>query len=347
MDEDNVKRLLQSFFTQTPLVIIGSGLSLGEGVSGMWQLSQHLKVKIPNLVSGVELDEWLGIELDIDAGVMFEDAMSKLNQNSMLVPHIINETASLLCEDERKIFKDVLTRKKVLQLESLIKHLSHNQNEIIFVTPNYDRLIELACEMRGVEILTGFNGVYYSPHNPVDEKDKVTVIEQRKTHGARPAVSVKKKLHAHVLKPHGGLDWYEDNGRVFKSQVKIAAKRLMITPGTSKFRAGYQHPFDYHRERANAFIKSAQSILIIGYGFNDEQLETHLKNRLITGTKALLITKDISPNAEKLCRGMSNVMTISALQGDDSKTVVCIDNTETVHDGMWWVLGIFIKEVLE
>ncbi|PKQ74550.1 hypothetical protein AOX56_20930 [Aeromonas sobria] len=347
MSEDDVKRMLQGFFTQTPLVIVGSGLSLGEGVSGMWHLSQHLKKTIPDLVNGEELEEWRRIELEIDAGTMFEDAMSKLNPHSALVPHIINETASLLSGDEQNIFKDVLTRKKVLQLERLIKHLSHNQNEIVFVTPNYDRLIELACEMQGVEILTGFNGVYYSPHNPIGEKDKVTVIEQRKNHNARAAISLKKKLHAHILKPHGGLDWYEDNGQVFKSQVNISAKRLMITPGTSKFRAGYQHPFDYHRERANTFIKSANSILIIGYGFNDEQLETHLKNKLVTGTKVLLITKDISPNAKKICNGMNNVMTISALQGDDHKTIVCINGIETIHDGMWWALGSFIKEVLE
>lgn len=87
MSEDDVKRMLQGFFTQTPLVIVGSGLSLGEGVSGMWHLSQHLKKNIPDLVNGEELEEWRRIELEIDAGTMFEDAMSKLNPHSALVPH--------------------------------------------------------------------------------------------------------------------------------------------------------------------------------------------------------------------------------------------------------------------
>jgi len=69
LDVDSVKKHLQEFFKHTPLVLIGSGLSLGEGISGMWQLSQHLKEEIPKFVDGTLLEEWQQIEELIDKGV--------------------------------------------------------------------------------------------------------------------------------------------------------------------------------------------------------------------------------------------------------------------------------------
>jgi len=69
---------------------------LSEGISGMWQLSQHLKEQIPKRVSDKGLlDEWKVIKDKIDKGIGFEDAMASLNQDSELIDHIVSETATL------------------------------------------------------------------------------------------------------------------------------------------------------------------------------------------------------------------------------------------------------------
>ena len=65
MDVDAIKKHLQKFFESNPIVLIGSGLSLGEGISGMGALSLHLKEKIPLLVSGDLLEEWKEVEKKI------------------------------------------------------------------------------------------------------------------------------------------------------------------------------------------------------------------------------------------------------------------------------------------
>ena len=288
MDVDSVKKHLQEFYSLNSMVLIGSGLSLGEGISGMWHLSQYLKEQIPKLVSGALLDEWKIIADKIDSGVGFEDAMASLNQDSELIDHIVYETAKLIENEEEKIFKAVISDNRQLSLSPLLKHLLFNQNELVIVTPNYDRLIELACESLGVDIITGFNSYYCGKHDPDNENDKIKVITQKRNTRGAIGVNVLIKKHVRILKPHGSLDWYEVNGNVIRTQINIDARRLIITPGTSKFRAGYQQPFDYHRESANRNIKKAKAILIIGYGFNDEQLEVHLIKKLREGIPAVM-----------------------------------------------------------
>jgi hypothetical protein len=65
----------------------------------------------------------------------------------------------------------------------------------------------------------------------------------------------------------------------------------------NKFRSGYESPFDKHRERANEEIDRASRFLILGYGFNDDHLETHLKPKLRAGRPTLLITLQVSEAA--------------------------------------------------
>ena len=345
MDVDSVKKHLQEFFVHSPLVLAGSGLSLGEGISGMWHLSQHLKEQIPKLVDDKLLGEWKQVEELIDQGIGFEDAMASLKPDSSLVPFIVSETAKLISKDEKSIIESVILQKQQLSFSLLLQHLLHNQNELIIVTPNYDRLIELACESAGLDIITGFNGYYCGTHNPESEKDKISVIERKRNIRGGSAVKVSIKKHAKIFKPHGSLDWYEINGNIIRSPYENSARRLIITPGTSKFREGYQHPFDYNRELANRYIQESTSILIIGYGFNDEQLEVHLLNKLRQGVPALIITKVLTPNATRICNNLNNV-TLVSVGSNDKESKIRINGIETVLDGSWWSLKEFINGVL-
>ncbi len=328
------------------MVLIGSGLSLGEGISGMGALSQHLKEKIPLLVFGDLLEEWKEVEKKIDLDIGFEDAMASLSQDSELIEHIVSETAQLIASDEKEIIKSVIVQEKRLSFSPLLKHLLFNQDELVVVTPNYDRLIELACESVGLDIITGFNSYYCGEHDPDNEKNKIRVIDRKVSVRGKPLIRTSFKKHVKIFKPHGSLDWYEINGKVVRTQSDIDCRRLIITPGTTKFREGYQKPFDYHRELANQHIQKAKAILIIGYGFNDEQLEVHLLNKLREGIPVLVITKDLSVNAIKICVGLDNVTLVSVGENDD-ETIVNINGIKTRHNAKWWSLAEFIDGVLE
>jgi len=89
--------------------------------------------------------------------------------------------------------------------------------------------------------------------------------------------------------------------------------------------------------------------LVIGYGFNDDHLETHLTPRIRNGVPALLLTYALSDNARKLLAGCSNVIAIQrAEKGGVAGSSVFIAGVETFFSGLaLWDLGTFVTEVLE
>ena len=343
MDIDAIKTHLQQFFNNTPTVIIGSGLSLGEGISGMWALSQHLNEQIPERAEGLLLEEWEVIKNKLSEEMGLEDAMAFLKPESELIPLIIDCTAELILKDEMTVISSVLNGDKNLSLTGLIRHLTFNQDSLIIITPNYDRLIELACELAGIEIISGFINNYFCSHNPEIELDKIVKKEFKRKLKGPSEYKLTTKKHAKIFKPHGSLDWYEREGDIIRTSFPTKYKRLIITPGTSKFRAGYQKPFDYHREKANSHINKATSFLIIGYGFNDEQLEVHLKKRINDKVPTLLLVKDLSSNAKSICEKNEHINFLCESEG---KTKVRINNIESIIDGRYWSLDEFINGVL-
>ncbi|WP_176555922.1 hypothetical protein [Bacillus cereus] len=79
-------------------------------------------------------------------------------------------------------------------------------------------------------------------------------------------------------------NWYWSNGKPIISAFDLNIERLIITPGANKYRNGYDTPFDIHRVKANSAIDTASKFIIIGYGFNDEHLET-LQRDLISNSE--------------------------------------------------------------
>ena len=152
-----------------------------------------------------------------------------------------------------------------------------------------------------------------------------------------------------LLKPHGSLDWFLMGDEPVRCSLPLELSRLIITPGLNKFRSGYDRPFDRHRERANSEIDKASRYLIIGYGFNDDHLETHLSPQLKKGLPGLIITRSLSENAKMIINNCSRIIAITA--GEDPK----IDGAKVYYSGKEyfyqgpniWDLGIFIEEVLE
>lgn len=125
--------------------------------------------------------------------------------------------------------------------------------------------------------------------------------------------------------------------------------RLIITPGLSKFRNGYDSPFDRHRERANGAVDRASRFLVLGYGFNDDHLETHLTPRIKSGIPTLMLTHRLSKNALKLARENAKVIAIQqGCSGGQDGSSIFVNMTEIfVPNLALWDLDVFISQVLE
>lgn len=255
---------------------------------------------------------------------------------------VIKETCSLLLPNECRIMGEVVAGKRTLRLTTLLERILKPTAGLPILTPNYDRLIELACEMAGFHVDTMAVGHYaglfdharscMASCKGIKTTAKTTVLD----HFPR----------AIVLKPHGSFDWYQFNGQPRRCTLDIDADRLVITPGLNKYKKGYSAPFDKHRDIANDHIRQAARLLIIGYGFNDDHLQTHLKSKIESGTPTLILTRTASNTARSLATQSANCVCISKASAWDGISVLT-HNSEIEYQGHnLWDISILATEVL-
>lgn len=127
------------------------------------------------------------------------------------------------------------------------------------------------------------------------------------------------------------------------------ATRLIITPGQNKFRNGYESPFDHHRAKANDAIDRASRFLFLGYGFNDDHLETHLSPAIKGGKPTLMLARTLTPNAAAIAQANANVMALEHYEeAGVAGTRLTFNKAQQFLPGLTlWDVNSFIDEVLE
>lgn len=345
MELHDLKIRLQQHLSDGLVTIVGSGLSCAEGLPGMGELAEHLCAVIGPRLGAPDVAAWPEIsELIKQNGL--EAALLVKPPSAGIESAIAKATAELIASRERIVISEVFEGVRTLRLTRLIGHLLKPASGLPIITTNYDRLIELAAEQADLGVDTMFVGQYAGTLNERESRlsfcREVTLKKTRVVYRFKP--------RAIVFKPHGSLDWYLCKGKpVHYSGDLPSAVRLIITPGQNKFRNGYESPFDHHRGRANDAIDRASRFLIVGYGFNDDHLETHLSPAIRGGKPTLMLTYKLSASAEALALGNTNVIALDqALQGGIDGTRVIIDGSSIFFPGLTlWEVNTFISEVLE
>ncbi len=345
MELHEAKKRLQQHLSDGLVIVVGSGLSCAEGLPGMGELADHLRVTVGPGLNGDDLAAWAVIApLMQDKGL--EAALLAMPPTPGLESAIASATAVLVTERERKVVTEVFAGNRTLRLTALIGHLIKPSNGLPIVTTNYDRLVEIAVEEAGVGVDTMFVGRFAGTLN--ERESKLSFC--RNVTFKKPNFTYHYRQRAIVCKPHGSLDWYlRDGTPVCYAGDLPGATRLIITPGQNKFRNGYESPFDHHRSRANDAIDRASRFLILGYGFNDDHLETHLSPAIRAGKPTLMMTRSLSPTAQALAVGYANVIALDHAQdaGTDGTRMI-IDKTQSFIPGVaLWDVHSFIAEVLE
>jgi len=347
MDADKLKRELQGYLTDGLVIIVGSGLSVAEGIPGMSDLRDHLLAEVPSRIHGKEfLPEWQAIKARLEEGADIESALQELPPPPGLEAVIRDLTASLTLDAELKVVTEVISGKKTLRFASLLKHVLKPNTGVPVITTNYDRLLEIASECAGLGADTLFVGRNVGILNP--KESSLSFCRDYRKSPKAGQIQLLFKRRVIILKPHGSLDWFMfDEEPVFCS-YPLDFPRLIITPGVNKYRQGYGRPFDVHRERANREIDRAARVLIIGYGFNDNHLETHLAAQLRSGKPALVLTQTLSQMGRHLVAQSGNATAITAdpQQGPGAR-VTRKKGEHFIPGPEIWDLGVFVKEILQ
>lgn len=346
MDINGIKSHLQSFFSKPIVTIVGSGLSCAEGIPGMGELGKQLLTKVPGNIPKESMDIWNKIEKDLKDGKGLEEVLLKHKPDEEIEKNIKYITESFMRKAEAQVITSSLKSKKKLRFSEYIKELNISEEGTVIITTNYDRLLEFACEGEGILVDNLFTGNYLGK---INEDSKLSFISGvQKTGTSKNKKRIVYKKHVIIYKPHGCLGWYrKSEEEVLYSCFNLGLENLIITPGGNKYRKGYDFPFDYCREKANDAIDTAECFVIIGYGFNDEHLQTHLLRKIKEGIPTLIISRDINEKVKELIKSSNSTAVYYYKNDYEEGTVVNIKGEcISLKNYILWDLGEFVKGVL-
>ncbi len=351
MEKETVFLTLQEFVRSRPILLIGSGLSLSMGLPGMKDLTKYLKTEIPkHFNDDIETKtEWESCIKRIER-LGLEEGLGENKASDKLLDKIIEETANLVVnkdtEFRNKLFKESAFNFPLVKLiEHLIYSMSEDNPILDIITSNYDHLVEYACDILKIPCNTGFCGVFMQQFSEEHLRKDTYATRWVAVKGKRMK-HYRKKKQVRLLKPHGSLNWFNIEAKCIQSVEPLtAASRAIITPGLTKYKESLTNPvMNSHREIANMSLRKADSIMIIGYGFNDSHLQTVLIEQLEIGMKCLIITKSLSPNAKDIIERYPSII---ALEESDKGGTNVYYNSKTIHmsDNLW-DLKIFIDKII-
>jgi SIR2-like domain len=287
----------QSAISLTPVLILGSGASAAHGIPGMWPLARHLaNVLRPSDWIASEQLEWDSFLVRLQAKDDLETALQAIRPSDRQTQFIAAQTREFLMPADLKVLGELLADRRRLPLSRLFKHLFTSTHRTLHVvTPNYDRLAEYAADAAEFSTFTGFSQGY---------------LQTRASHpDTRIAVRGEPTRTVCVWKVHGSLDWFQD------AQKQIVGIRdstappadftpLMITPGIEKYRLTHGEPFRTIFGCSDKALEDARAYFCVGYGFNDEHVQTKLIERCERDSVPLVvITKELTATAKSFLAG--------------------------------------------
>jgi hypothetical protein len=342
---DRFKIYLQNYLADGLMLVIGSGLSCGEGLPSMTALEDAIHTRVSAIGPREIVREWTEIRLLLTKHGL-EGALHQKQPSSALGVMMAEAIAEAVHEKERQVISSVLAGDRTLPLTRLLPLMAIGSEGAPILTTNYDRLVELACCRAGVWVDTLFDGEPIG--SLASDRWKIAQVEswQRDRSGGRQRA--RYRTFARVLKPHGSLDWWQSTDGPIRFSGQLPTTRAIVTPGLLKYREGYNEPFNTHRNIANEHLAKCGRLMFIGYGFNDDHLEaTSLMPLLQAGKEALIVALSLSDNARRLVAELPKVTAIESMD-PDARTGTRIyfqSETHELPSERWWSLEELVKGV--
>ncbi|MCD7819369.1 MAG: SIR2 family protein [Lachnospiraceae bacterium] len=164
-------------------------------------------------------------------------------------------------------------------------------------TTNYDRIIEYGCDMAGIKVLDRFWGKIA----PRFEENPSTIDFYYHTPDAKNEFRYAEGV-VRYSKIHGSLDWYEDQGIVYKDSLRFGAQEmnlpsgsnyrdhLMIYPNSMKSVETAFYPYaELFRDFSSAICRPNSTLFTYGYGFGDTHINKIIKEMLSVPSTHLVI----------------------------------------------------------
>lgn len=315
MEIEYIYKKIQDYLREPPLVIWGSGATIGFGLPSMSMLKDEIGKALPSFdKSCTDLEAELGRE-------KHEADLSRI----------------------RKIIRDVVCCADVSAKESLLKytddfegirrltqfcHVPHPKVMNVIST-NYDRILEYVWAYNGLRFTDGFAQHELSAFddNLFSDKDCIN-----------------------LMKVHGSLDWFDVDHEVRKLNNDFGYDPVMIPPGKNKYRTTHKSPYRELMQKSDDAIKKAASFLVVGFGFNDEHITPLVGKRTKAGIPIVVVTMRVTSMTESELHQAKKVIYVEADADISKSRIRIIENGMTtldaVLDGDYWKLNRFMDILL-
>ena len=309
--KDSIFRIIQSFLSDPPVIIWGSGATIDFGLPSMEQLMAGIKVVIPN----------------IDQEGNLENELSKITDREKL-KEISQIVRSKVLKQDIACLKNAVQDQAYLNpVKNMIKKFYNTHpRKVNIITTNYDRVLEYAIAQLNINYCDGFSGSILSRFNHdlfTDEK----IIN--------------------LIKVHGSLNWSELNGSAFFLPAEYNVDDIndtIVLPTQDKHKRTHQDPYRSLLTKSDEYIESAKSFLVIGFGFNDEHITPQIDSKVKDGVPIIIITKSPTSSCkERLSK--SNYFCILEREGENTKIEYKTPdrNGEIAILGEFWRLNKFME----
>lgn len=326
MEKELIFKTIQEYTSNPPLILAGTGLTIPVGIPGMGALAEYLREHLDDKYKANPA--WISVSEKINSGIDLETALSKDTLSVDLLHDVKRCTWELVNAEDIKYFRHKhLLCPTAPFAKTLNKFLSATGHHLNIITTNYDRYIEYCCDQCGIEVDTGYKGIY------------VKSIAMG---------FAKKRNCVTLLKVHGSLDSFKDN--ISDESVSIPLQESIpngftpeiITPGIGKYQdilTNASRELLYH---ADTVINKASNFMCFGYGFNDSQIQERIIKKIKQGCPITVITKGLTDQALGLIINNSEKHAI-VLDGGEGKTRFIINKTDVTIEGTYWTIDGFNK----
>lgn len=350
-----MKRAYTKFIEQTfklnPVLIVGSGISAGAGISGMGKLATYLTENIlADRFNHQEKQIWEQIKTKLTKGKMgLEEVLQNSGEaiSNSLLGEIIQHTWCCISKDEQQLMLDISNNTDPTGfIRYFSKYINSNTEVIHIITTNYDHLIEWSASKAGWRIWDGFH------EGPIGSPLSVLELNERMKNTAK--VGRNKWIttthpHLRIYKPHGSLSWFKyPNGQILKVPGvgihmlpmlgKVQITPTIVTPGTGKYLETHKEPYNTVLSEMKQVLDRCKALLFLGFGFNDLHIQgsfdSILRNESIP---KILLAMELSQNAMELI-GNQSIKNFIAVQKADHGSQIISDQFESVilqEPGHW------------
>lgn len=328
----------QACIASTPVIVLGSGASIAAGIPGMTDLRNHiLSLPDPSDLNASESSLWQDFKTTLSQTDL-ESALQKVNLPVNLDDLVVQATWNFLHPHDLEALRKLLDTRSPYPLTQLFQYLLRSTNRHIdVVTPNYDRIAEYAADLGEIYHETGFS--YGHIRKRMGDLGQIVHINGT------------PQSRVNIWKVHGSFDWFRDEqGSIHGLPVSYPCPDgwtpAIVTPGLQKYRRVYDEPFVSIKAGSDRAFTNASGFFCSGFGFNDDHIQTKLKERCRSKKVPLvLITYELTPAAKAFFEGAFCQEYLAIEAAPEGCRVFCPEypNGETVSDGEFWQLESFLN----